>query len=80
MKATGIVRNIDELGRLVLPKELRRHLEIANDTPVEITSEDDKIIIKRFNPRCIFCNDEGTLVEFKGKRICHICKDELARI
>ncbi len=80
MKTTGIVRNIDELGRLVLPKELRRHLEIANDTPVEITSEDDKIIIKRFNPRCIFCNSDGDLTEFKGKKICPSCVKELSEI
>jgi len=77
MKATGIVRNIDELGRLVLPKEFRKHLEIGNETPVEITSEDDKIIIRRFNPRCIFCNSEGELTEFKGKRICACCLAEL---
>ncbi len=77
MKATGIVRNIDELGRLVLPKEFRKHLEIGNETPVEITSEDDKIIIRRFNPRCIFCNSEGELTEFKGKRICASCLAEL---
>ena len=77
MKATGIVRNIDELGRLVLPKEFRKHLEIGNETPVEITSEDDKIIIRRFNPRCIFCNAEGELTEFKGKRICRLCLAEL---
>ena len=77
MKTTGIIRNIDELGRLVLPKEFRKHLDIGNDTPVEITSEADKIIIRRFNPRCVFCNGEGTLTEFKGKLICSECLDQL---
>ena len=73
MKSTGIVRNVDDLGRLVLPREFRKHLGIENGTPVEITSEDDKIIIKRFNPRCIFCNGEGEITEFMGKRICVEC-------
>lgn len=73
MKNTGIVRNVDDLGRLVLPRELRKHLGIENGTPVEITCEDDKIIIKRFNPRCIFCNAEGEITEFMGKRICAEC-------
>ena len=73
MKNTGIVRNVDGLGRLVLPREFRKHLSIENGTPVEITCEDDKIIIKRFNPRCIFCNGEGEITEFMGKRICAEC-------
>ncbi len=79
MKTTGIVRNVDELGRLVLPKELRKHLNIDNQTPVEITSEDDKIIIRRFNPRCIFCNDEADIVVFKGKKLCRACLDALRK-
>ena len=73
MKNTGIVRNVDGLGRLVLPREFRKHLGIDNGTPVEITNEDDKVIIKRFNPRCIFCNGEGEVIEFMGKRICPEC-------
>ena len=73
MKSTGIVRNVDDLGRLVLPREFRKHLGIENGTPVEITSEDDKIIIRRHNPRCIFCNGEADVTEFMGKRICADC-------
>ena len=83
MKTTGIIRNIDELGRLVLPKELRRHFEIEYDTAVEITSEDDKIIIKKFNPRCVFCNGVGEgspLIEFSGKKVCADCRAKLSEI
>ena len=83
MKTTGIIRNIDELGRLVLPKELRRHFDIEYDTAVEITSEDDKIVIKKFNPRCIFCNgssDDAPLVEFKGKKLCPACLDAISAL
>ena len=82
-KTTGIIRNIDELGRLVLPKELRRHFEIEYDTAVEITSEDDKIVIRKFNPRCTFCNgtgDASPLVEFKGKKICAECRAQISAI
>ena len=83
MKTTGSIRNIDELGRLVLPKELRRHFGIEYDTAVEITSEDDKIVIRKFNPRCVFCNGTGEgapLVEFNGKKVCAECRAKISAI
>ena len=79
MKSTGIVRNIDELGRLVVPKEMRTSLDINCNDPVEITMEDDKIIIKKYTAYCLFCGDNGELTVFKGKKICNKCRDELSK-
>ena len=57
MKSTGIVRKIDELGRLVLPIELRRTLEISDGDSLEIFVEDNTIILKKYQPACIFCGN-----------------------
>lgn len=56
MKATGIVRKVDELGRVVLPIELRRNLDIKEKDALEIYVDEDKIILKKYEPACIFCN------------------------
>lgn len=73
MKATGIIRNIDELGRIVVPKEIRKKLGIENTDPVEIYVEDEKIILKKYQPSCHFCGSVDNLTEFKGKKICSAC-------
>ena len=78
MKSTGIVRNIDELGRIVVPKEIRRKLGIANTDPVEIYVEGDKIILTKYLPVCHFCSGSENVVEYKGKKICKSCIAELA--
>ena len=78
MKSTGIVRNIDELGRVVVPKELRKKLGIANTDPVEIYVEDDKIILKKYISVCHFCGGSDGLIEYKGKNVCHSCIEELS--
>ncbi len=78
MKSTGIVRNIDELGRVVVPKELRRQLGIANTDPVEIYAEEDKIILKKYIPVCHFCGGSEKLRSFKEKNVCEFCIGELA--
>ena len=80
MKSTGIVRNIDELGRIVVPKEIRRKLGIANTDPVEIYVEGDKIILTKYLPVCHFCSGSENVVEYKGKQICRSCIDELANV
>lgn len=80
MKSTGIVRNIDELGRIVVPKEIRRKLGIANTDPVEIYVEGDKIILTKYLPVCHFCSGSENVVEYKGKKICKACIDELASV
>lgn len=77
MKSTGIVRHIDELGRIVVPKEIRKKLGIANTDPVEIYVEDDKIILKKYLPVCHFCSGTDDIVEYMGKAICQSCIDNL---
>ena len=78
MKATGIVRRIDDLGRIVLPIELRRTMDIGIKDMVEIFVEDDRIILKKYHPACIFCGDARDVAPYKGKLICKACMTELA--
>ena len=80
MKSTGIVRNIDELGRIVVPKELRKKLGIANTDPVEIYVEGEKIILTKYHPVCHFCGDSSELVEYKEKNICKNCIKAIGEI
>lgn len=77
IKATGIVRKVDELGRVVLPKELRRTLNIPEYQPMEIWLEGDSIIIKRYTPECILCGSGENLVEFQESRFCSQCINAL---
>lgn len=77
MKSTGIVRNVDELGRIVIPKEMRKKMDIANSDPVEIYVEGDKIILTKYHPCCNFCGNESGVIEFKGKKICQTCLNEI---
>lgn len=78
MKATGIVRKVDELGRVVIPKEVRRNLNINNFDPLEIFVENDMVILKKYEPSCVFCGEAGNVVNFKGKNICRNCLKELS--
>lgn len=77
MKATGIVRRLDDLGRIVLPIELRRTLNLEIKDPVEIFTENDCVILKKFEPTCIFCGSSKEVAEFKGKTVCAGCLKEL---
>lgn len=77
MKTTGIVRRVDELGRVVLPIELRRTLEIEERDLLEIMLEDDRIVLRKYQPTCIFCGAEEELTEYHGKRICGKCLKEI---
>ena len=77
MKSTGIVRKVDELGRIVLPIELRRTLDIEVKDPLEIYVSEDSIILKKYQPACIFCNNAENIVVYKGKNICPQCLAEL---
>ncbi|MGX8699085.1 MAG: AbrB/MazE/SpoVT family DNA-binding domain-containing protein [bacterium] len=79
MKATGIVRKVDELGRIVIPIELRRVLEIEVKDPLEIYTEDDTIILKKYQPACIFCASAKNVVNYRGKNICENCLQELKK-
>ena len=79
MKATGITRRIDELGRIVLPIELRRGLDIGEKDALEIYVEDDKIILKKYAPTDIFTGDRDDLIEFHGKMVSKKSIEELAK-
>lgn len=77
MKSTGIVRKLDELGRVVIPIELRRTLDIKVKDPLEIFVDDDKVILKKFSPSCIFCGESKDIFDFKGKKVCPDCSNEI---
>lgn len=77
MKSTGIVRKVDELGRIVLPIELRRTLDIAEKDALEIYVEGDKIILRKDQNVCTFCDSTRELHEFKGRFICADCLAKL---
>lgn len=77
MKATGIVRAVDDLGRIVIPKELRRTLDIAERDCLEIFVEGEQIILKKYEPSCVFCGQARDVFNYKGKNICHNCIKEL---
>ena len=79
MKATGIVRKVDELGRIVLPIELRRTLDIAERDPLEIYVEGTSIILKKHQAACVFCGSAKNVTEFKGKNVCAACLAELKK-
>ena len=77
MKATGIVRKVDELGRIVIPIEMRRSLEVAEKDPLEIFVEGDRIILKKHESACVFCGKTKNCTQYQGKTICAKCLDEL---
>lgn len=77
MKSTGIIRKIDELGRLVLPIELRRSFDLNIKDSVEIYTDKDMIILKKFEHKCIFCDCSENLIKYKGKKICPECIENL---
>jgi len=77
MKSTGIVRKVDELGRIVIPKELRRTLDIEEGTPLEIYKDEDQVILKKYSPACVFCGEARDVVKWKGKSVCKKCLNEL---
>ena len=80
MKATGIVRKVDELDRIVLPIELRRTLNIEIKDPIEIYTDGDCILLKKYEPACIFCGSAENIHQINGKNICRTCIDELKSI
>ena len=75
MKSTGIVRRTDDLGRIVIPKELRRNLRIKEGDPLEIFMEGSYIMLRKYEPTCIFCGEAKELSEYKGKKICQSCRE-----
>ena len=73
MKSTGIVRKVDELGRIVLPIELRRTLGIEEKDRIEIFVDGESIILRKNQPACIFCDNAKDIINYKGKNICPDC-------
>ena len=73
MKSTGIIRKVDELGRIVLPVELRRSLDIEVRDELEIYLENDRIVLQKFEPSCVFCASSHGLVTYRGKNVCQEC-------
>jgi AbrB family transcriptional regulator, transcriptional pleiotropic regulator of transition state genes len=79
VKSTGVVRKVDELGRIVIPIELRRTLDIAEKDSLEIYVDGEQIILKKYEPACIFCGQAKDISSYKGKNICPACLSELAK-
>ena len=77
MKATGIVRKIDDLGRIVLPIELRRTLGISERDSLEIFVDGDNIVLKKYAPACIFCGSADNVINFRDKIVCEKCISEM---
>lgn len=80
MKSTGIVRRVDELGRVVIPIELRNKFGIAEKDPIEIYVDGSNIVLKKYEPNCIFCGNSKKLVEYNGKLVCDKCLAKLSTI
>ena len=78
MKSTGITRKIDELGRVVLPIEIRRKMGISERDSLEIYVDGDSIILKKYEPACIFCGNPKNVLTHKGKNVCAACVRELS--
>ena len=78
MLTLGIVRKVDILGRVVIPKELRDTLDIAEKDPIEIFVEDEKIILRKYNPTCVFCGSTNNVVIYKEKLVCEDCAKAVA--
>lgn len=80
MKSTGIIRRVDELGRVVLPIELRNKFQITEKDPMEIYVDGSSIILKKFEPNCIFCGSSKKLTEYQGKLICEKCSEQISKL
>lgn len=78
MKATGVIRSVDELGRLVIPKEIRKTMDIRCGDPLEIFVDgSDTIMLKKYLCACVFCQSTEELSDYKGKKVCSACLDEI---
>jgi transcriptional pleiotropic regulator of transition state genes len=77
MKSTGIVRKVDELGRVVIPIELRRTLGIGEKDALEIYVDGERIMLKKYEPACIFCGNAENVTYFKGKIVCNVCLSDM---
>ena len=79
MKESGIVRNVDNVGRIVIPMEIRKIMSISEGDPVEIVKENNQIILRKYSKGCIFCGEDKGLKEFRGVNVCTECKMALVK-
>lgn len=80
MKTIGCVRPVDKLGRLVLPSDIRKALNITSgEDSVEFFLDNDRIIVKKYRPSCIFCQSNENLIEYKNQSVCLNCMEELKK-
>ena len=77
MKSTGVVRKIDDLGRIVLPRSIRTHFDIKPNDSLEIFTDGERIILQKYQPACIFCDDANDVVFFRNKRVCRACIEKI---
>ena len=77
MKSTGVVRRVDELGRVVIPIELRNKFEIAEKDPIEISIEGSNIVLRKYENKCVFCGAIQPAIRYNGKLICSKCLREI---
>lgn len=80
MKSTGIIRRVDELGRVVLPIELRNKFGITEKDPMEIYVDGSSIILKKYEPNCIFCGSSKKLLDYQDKVICEKCAEKISKL
>lgn len=80
MKSTGIIRRVDELGRVVIPIEIRNQFNIVEKDPIEIYVQGGTIVLKKFEPNCIFCGNPKNLVAFNDKLICQECAKKIGKL
>jgi len=78
MKSTGVIRKLDELGRIVIPIELRRTLNLNEKDPLEIFVDGHNIILRKYEPACIFCGNAKEVANYKGKNLCTSCLMEIS--
>ncbi|MBR7081418.1 MAG: AbrB/MazE/SpoVT family DNA-binding domain-containing protein [Oscillospiraceae bacterium] len=80
MKSTGIVRKVDELGRIVIPVEIRRTLDIEEKDNIEIFVDNSSIVMRKYEPACIFCGKTKKILDYKGKKVCQDCVSEFKKM
>ena len=80
LKSTGIVRPVDNLGRIVLPIELRRVLDIDKDAALDVYVDNDSIVLKKYQPACIFCGSAEGVAQYQGRNICGACREAIAAL
>ena len=80
LKSTGIVRPVDNLGRIVLPIELRRVLDIDKDAALEVYVDNDSIVLKKYQPACIFCGSAEGVAQYQGRNICGACRKIIGQL